>query len=172
MLFLKPHQGQFSQLHVLPSHFIFLNQFIIASFFFYETRCTIMHTSVPFKSLICFWFIFLKILLEFPEVFSVSGCNTYSKINFRNRFLNTTRFFPFFVYKWVTRAEQVVCNCVCEFKPFSKVLLMVKRNFLGFFSAGWSLTAEGPLALKVYVFWRAQPRTLHQWWLYPLLISS
>ena len=25
---------------------------------------------------------------------------------------------------------------VCEFKPFSKVLLMVKRNFLGFFSAG------------------------------------
>lgn len=48
---------------------------------------------------------------------------------------------------------------VCEFKPFSKVLLMVKRNFLGFFSAGWSLTADGPLALKVYVFWRAQPRT-------------
>lgn len=60
-------------------------------------------------------------------------------------------FFNFMQHRWY--------SFMCAFKPFSKVLLMVKSNFLGCFSAGWSLTAEGPLALKVYVFWRAQPRT-------------
>lgn len=52
---------------------------------------------------------------------------------------------------------------VCEFKLFSKVLLMVKRNFLGFFSAGWSLAAEDPWHWECTYTEEHSPGSLHQW---------
>lgn len=69
--------------------------------------------------------LFKSLAFEYASLHHIEcGCN----MNVACSDLTKEMPFQYMQHRWYT--------VVCEFQLFSKVLLMVKRNFLGFFSAG------------------------------------